>query len=129
MARNRVNTFNSESFKNSIGQTLNPGDKVVAITTGYNHRVNTFTGTFDGVYKNGRGQITGTRVANVPVTWNERQFADDGEHEETRIVFNREAMRYDYIPTGRRFNLIKNTRYRKSTLQRNRVYKIETPLA
>ena len=124
-----VNTFSSESFENSIGQILSPGDKVVAVATGYKHNVSTFTGTFDGVYKNGRGEITGTRVVNVPVTWNERQFADDGEHAETRYVYNRETGRYDHIPTGRRFNWLKHTKFRTSTLQRNRVYKIETTLS
>lgn len=127
----RVSEFVAESFENSIGQTLNPGDDVVAVTTGYSHRVSTFTGKFEGVYKNAKGEIVGSRVGSIPVVWTTRDYTEDGEHEETRYVYvyNHDARRYDYIPTGKRYNLVKNTRYRKSSLQLNRVYKIDTTLS
>jgi hypothetical protein len=127
MARQRVNEFSAESFTNSIGQILNPGDKVVAVTTGYGHRVNVFEGVFEGVYRGpereGKHPITGTRVGQVPVNWNERVYSETGEHVETYFDWKL----YKSVPTGRRYNLVPNTKYRKSFLQRNRVFKIDTP--
>jgi len=134
MARERVNTFSAEPFTNSIGQTLNPGDKVVAVTTGYGHRVSVFEGVFEGVYRGNdynKGKITGTRVGQVPVTYNERVFSDTGAHEETdfiRKLVNGRFAGYETFKTGRRYDLIPNTKYRKSSLQRNRVFKIDTAL-
>lgn len=117
----------AEPFINSIGQVINPGDKVVAVTTGYSHRVRVFTGIFEGVrrQKNGSKQIVGSRVGSIPVKWNERVYAEDGQHEE---------MKYDWaqrksIPTGKRYNLVPKVTYRKSSLQLNRVFKIDTATA
>ena len=127
MARENVNTFSAEPFTNEIGQTLNPGDKVVAVSTGYGHQVSVFEGVFEGVYRGNlynKGKITGTRIGQVPVNWNERVYSEDGEHEEVRFDYNV----YRSVPTGLRYNLIPKTRYRKSSLQRNRVFKIDTAL-
>jgi hypothetical protein len=127
MARERVNTFSAEPFTNEIGQTLNPGDKVIAVSTGYGHQVSVFEGVFEGVYRGNlynKGKITGTRVGQVPVNWNERVYSEDGEYEEVRFDYNV----YRSVPTGLRYNLIPKTRYRKSSLQRNRVFKIDTTL-
>ena len=127
MARERVNTFSAEPFTNEIGQTLNPGDKVVAVSTGYGHQVNVFEGVFEGVYRGNlynKGKITGTRIGQVPVNWNERVYSEDGEFAEVRFDYNV----YRSVPTGLRYNLVPKTRYRKSSLQRNRVFKIDTAL-
>ena len=132
MARERVNTFSAEPFTNEIGQTLNPGDKVVFVTTGYGHSVGVEQGVFEGVYRGNlynKGKITGTRVGQVPVNWNERVYSEDGEHEETKFAgFDPVTRNYKYVPTGRRYNLVPNVKYRKSSLQRNRVFKIDTAL-
>lgn len=134
MARERVNTFVAESFTNSIGQTLQPGDKVVAVTTGYGHSVSVFEGVFEGVYRNpSNDNVVGTRVGQVPVTWNERVFAEDGEDEETKFQYKYDAngryAGFEYVPTGKRYNLVTYVRYRKSSLRRNRVFKIDTTLS
>lgn len=133
MARDRVNTFVADSFTNSIGQTLQPGDKVVAVTTGYGHSVSVFEGIFEGVYRSPQNdKVVGTRVGTIPVKWNERVFTEDGEHEEEKFQYkydqNGRYAGYEYVKTGRRYNLVPNVRYRKSSLQRNRVFKIDTAL-
>jgi len=130
MARERVNTFTAEPFTNSIGQTLHPGDKVVAVTTGYGHSVSVFEGSFEGVYRSPTNdKVVGTRVGQIPVKWNERVFAEDGEHEETVYKgYDRVTWKSIYEKTGRRYNLVPSVRYRKSSLQRNRVFKIDTAL-
>lgn len=130
MARARVNTFVADSFTNSIGQTLQPGDKVVAVSTGYGHRVSVFEGVFEGVYRNPHNDIiVGTRVGQIPVNYHERVYCDDGEHEETVYKgYDRVTWKFIYEKTGRRYNLVPNVKYRKSALQRNRVFKIDTAL-
>lgn len=115
----------AEPFVNSIGQTINPGDKVVAVTTGYGHRVSVITGVFEGVRRGIiSNAIVGSRIGEVPVTWNERVYAEDGEYEETKYDWKL----YKSVPTGKRYNLIPKVKYRKSSLQLNRVFKIDTPL-
>lgn len=136
MARERVNKFSAESFINSIGQTLNPGDKVVAVTTGYNHKVRVFEGVFEGVYRGpsysgDKNQVNGTRVGQVPVTRNERVYSETGAHEETDFkpkLVNGRFAGYETFKTGRRYDLVPKTRYRVSSLHRNRVFKIDTAL-
>lgn len=130
MARNRVNTFVADSFTNSIGQTLQPGDKVVAVSTGYGHQVSVFEGVFEGVYRNPHNDIiVGTRVGQIPVKYNERVYCDDGEHEENVYRgYDPKTWQSIYEKTGRRYNLVPTVRHRKSALQRNRVFKIDTAL-
>jgi hypothetical protein len=124
MSRDRVNTFSAESFTNMIGQNLNPGDAVVAVSTGYGHSVHTFTGIFEGVYRSPKNQIVGTRVGNIVVKYNEIEYDDNGKIEETRYDWNS----YKRVPTGKRYNLLEKQKYRRSSLQRNRVFKIDTAL-
>ena len=127
MPRETYRELVAEPFTNSIGQVINPGDKVVAVTTGYGHSVSVFTGIFEGVrrQKDGKRQIVGSRVGSVPVKWNERVYAEDGEHEETKYDWQT----YKPIPTGRRYNLVQKVTYRKSALILNRVFKIDTAAA
>jgi hypothetical protein len=116
-----------EPFVNSIGQTINPGDKVVAVTTGYGHRVNIITGVFEGVRRrtNSSKGLVGSRIGGIPVKRNRVVYTEDGEHAE---------MKYDYtirkrIESGRRYNIITEVTQRKSSLQRNRVFKVDTNLS
>lgn len=120
----KVNEFVSWSFTNELGQTLNPGDSVVAVTTGYGHSVKVITGKFEGVYRSPNGQIKGTRIGNVPTKVQVKEYAEDGKYEEGKYDPNVRK----YVRTGKRYNLIPKVHYRKSSLQRNRVFKIETPL-
>lgn len=133
MSGNLVNTFVEEPFRNDIGQTLNPGDKVVCVTTGYGHQVSVFQGVFEGTYRGNRydkGKIVGTRVGQVPVVRGERVYGENGEHEETKYTSKYDEkgryIGYSYEPTGRRYNIVYHTKYRKSALRLNRVYKIDT---
>jgi len=126
----RVNKFVAESYVNDLNQTLNPGDDVVFVTTGYGHRVSIETGKFEGVYRNLENEkVAGTRIGSVPVPTYKIVYAEDGEHEE--MIWNgwdpvtRQTI---YNKTGKRYNRVPVVNYRKSSLQRNRVFKISTPL-
>jgi plastocyanin len=127
----RVNKFVPESYTNDLGQTLNPGDDVVFVTTGYSHHVRVETGKFEGVYRNLENEkVAGTRIGTVPIHTHDIVYAEDGEHEEQIWKgWDQKTWRYIYEKTGRRYNLIPVVKYRKSSLQRNRVFKLETPLA
>ncbi len=58
-----INTFVAEPFTNSIGQTINPGDRVAYITHSWS--VHMGKGRFDGVYKNANGDVVLTRVRGI----------------------------------------------------------------
>ena len=126
----RVNELVVESYVNDLGQTLDPGDDVVFVTTGYGHRVRIETGKFEGVYRNLESKkIAGTRIGTVPVNYNEIVICEDGEHEELEWTGWNPVTQSVYKKTGRRYRYEPQVKYRKSVLQRNRVFKIETPLA
>jgi hypothetical protein len=119
-----------EQFTNSIGQTINPGDKVVCFTTGWNDP-NVYTGVFVGVRKVrnswSRKDEVKAVIEQIPLTLTKTIFCDDGEHEELTYRFDRAKGDYVKEPTGRRYNLEKVETFRKSTLQRNRVFFADTP--
>ena len=110
-----------EPYVNSIGQTVMPGDTVVAVTTGYGHYVSTFTGVFRGVRRSKEtNAIVGAHIDSIPYVVHEREYCDDGESEETRYNYKTRQMEL----TGRRFNTHTKTVYSKTNLQRNRMFKI-----
>jgi len=118
-----------EPFTNSIGQVINPGDPVVAVTTGYGHSVDVITGKFEGVYyaKSDGEPTGGTRIGEVPVSTFERVPCEESHPD------SYPETRYDYItrksePTGKFYRLEEHKTYRKSSLQLSRVYKIDTTL-
>lgn len=120
----------AEPFTNMIDQTINPGDEVVCVTTGYGHTVSVFTGKYVGVRRdNVSNNITGAHIVDIPVEEIERVICDDGEFEETRYVGYDKNWRSIYEKTGRRYNKVKRIRYRKSNLQLNRMFKVDTPLS
>jgi hypothetical protein len=119
--KSAISELVEEPFVNSIGQTINPGDTIVAITTGYSHRVSTFTGVFKGVRRSKQtGEIVGSSIEQIPYINTSFDYRDDGEQVEKRYNIN--ARQYE--PTGRRYNIVRETLYRKSALQRNRIFKI-----
>lgn len=140
LARETLSVLKEENFTNSIGQELKPGDKVVAVTTGYGHSVSVFTGIFGGVYRDRHsGQITGTRVNEIPYNTNTKVYNENGKHEEMEYVktpvtrkdsWGREYTYNEWTPTptGRMFDWVPNTHYRVSKLQLNRLFKIDTQL-
>jgi len=123
-----TNKIHKEDFKNCIGQVITPGDSVVCVTTGYSHCVNIFTGVYEGILRNDRGDFRGVRVSQIPVKSIDYVYCDDGEHEESRHMYNNETKRYEYVKTGRRFNKVSKVSFRTTCLQLNRLFKIDTPL-
>ena len=45
------------TYTNSLGQTIEPGDKVVAIASGYSHSIKERSGTFVGLSAAGSPQV------------------------------------------------------------------------
>lgn len=119
--------FEATTFTNKIGQTLQPGDNVVVVTTGYGHSVSVYTGTYDGVYKRGT-RIVGTRVSGIPAERTKTVYSADGDHEETKWEWDSARKTYKPIPTGRRYSFETVKYLRKSRLQRNRLFRIDTSL-
>lgn len=137
MARLRYTNVFSESFTNSIGQTINPGDSVVFVTTGYGHRVSIQTGVFEGVRRTvDKGQLAGTKINSIPKTRTVRVFSKNGAHEEVnykKVVTPRPngyGSIIDWVrePTGRRYDYAKENYLGSTNLQLNRVFKIDTSL-
>lgn len=58
-----INTFVAEPFTNKIGQTINPGDPVAYVTSGYSVRMN--KGWYDGMFKDKNGNIVLTRIRGI----------------------------------------------------------------
>jgi hypothetical protein len=54
--------FNAQPFVNEFGQVINPGDKVIAVSDGYNHEVKVRQGVFSGINYDDRGRETSVRV-------------------------------------------------------------------
>lgn len=133
---------NVVAYTNNIGQVINPGDEVVIVTTGYGHQVNTYKGTYIGLHKNGGAQCvkkvqssfyadkaTGERIAYsyftemnsklnaFAATWranNPGKYAYYSEPDYLAIreeYMSKVELKYEYVD-------------RRTTLQRNRVYKI-----
>lgn len=57
-----MSEFFAESWTNNIDQMIKPGDKVLAIASGYGYNVNVRTATFLGVRKNVKGIVNGVSV-------------------------------------------------------------------
>lgn len=54
------------TFTNRFGQTIQPGDQVVAIAEGYNHSICERPGTFVGTSASGSPQV---RVKSTIIKW------------------------------------------------------------
>ncbi len=123
------------SFKNDIGQTINPGDKVVIVTTGYSHKVSTNLATYRGLV-NGRASCvkdvrepynvlksTGERI---PYSWFNQIY-----NEQRAFVAAKQETNKNYDPEYgeilMKWSLIETKHEivpRKTTLQLNRAYKL-----
>lgn len=109
----------AEAFTNELGQTIQPGDEVVYVGTGYGHSVRVRTGKFAGVYysmgrhylKDENGQYIRDEKGNV-------------KHEMKQYV---KAVRVDDVPS-KSYNY-KTRQYTDTTrcaiLPLKRVYKID----
>lgn len=133
---------NAVAFTNNIGQVINPGDEVVIVTTGYGHNVNTYRGTYVGLHKNGGAQC----VKKVKTSYYAFKDTDERVHYSYFNDMNKElnvwANEYRKNNPGK-YGYYNEPEYkairekymdkiesksefvdRRTTLQRNRVYKI-----
>lgn len=91
-------------FKNDIGQTIVPGDRVVTVTTGFGHQVDVRPGTYVGTVNGHPSILVEQRVWGY---WDK-----DGKNVGWKAAGHMHISG-SYGETTRR-----------TTLQRNRVYKI-----
>jgi len=140
-------------FTNSLDQVLNPGDDVVVVTTGYAHRVNITSGKYLGRYKTEKGPVS--CIVDRPVTkWKHIATGALDQYDDFSKRVN--ALNYPSYPYGIRYGApgydemmqeykeahakysaarqaisdeyvtYKVPNYVRTTLQNNRVFKIDT---
>jgi Tfp pilus assembly protein PilP len=49
--------YEAEPFTNSLGQTIQPGQKVICVSQGYNHSTKVSMGEYLGLRRDSRGQV------------------------------------------------------------------------
>ncbi len=112
----------AEAFTNEFGQTIQPGDEVVYVGTGYGHSVRVRTGKFAGVYYH--TQSVALRDENGQYIRDDR---GNLKRESTRVV---KAVRVDGI-ASKKYDY-KARQYSDTTrcaiLPLKRVYKIDTTM-
>lgn len=147
-----ANKLEVKEFKNSIGQVIQPGDEVVIITSGYNHNTRTNRGRYLGV--TGRGvtvsiwnpEIRYRHIATGFETrswYNDKRVKDDPyvkydysikygtpEYSAAQAAYKRlsEERQARIEAIGTEYERFEIPRYRKSTLQLNRIFKIDTTI-
>jgi hypothetical protein len=99
---NRVNTFKPDSFINKFGQTINPGDQVIYVGSGYAHKITVNAGIFEGVY------------IGEKYDWTTKQKSP-------QVVGVRIGQIFHYEDEGKKY-------YRKAVLPLMRVFKINTTM-
>lgn len=112
----------TEAFTNEFGQTIQPGDEVVYVGTGYGHSVGVRTGKFAGVYystgrhylKDEKGQYIRDEKGNV-------QF-EIKQYVKAVRVDGIASKKYDY--KARQYS----DTTRCAILPLKRVYKIDIPM-
>lgn len=112
----------AEAFTNEFGQTIQPGDEVVYVGTGYGHSVRVRTGKFAGVYyTTGRSYIKDEKGQYV------RDEKGNAKYEMKQLV---KAVRVDGIPS-KKYDY-KTRQYtdtiRCAILPLKRVYKVDIPM-
>lgn len=128
-------------YTNDIGQTLRPGDEVIIVTTGYSHSVSTNKGVYLGVHENGGVQCSKKVKTRFYV------FTDTSERVPSsfwqELNDRRNAWAKNYCETTGKYDYYSQPEYkaiqseamakvkikyefvdRRTTLQRNRVYKL-----
>lgn len=74
-----MNEFKAIPFVNGVAQTINPGDKVLAITTGYSHSTETRMVTYLGVMERPNGEVDSVKVTYTGRRWKYKQGYSDVE--------------------------------------------------
>lgn len=113
----------AEAFTNEFGQTIQPGDEVVYVGTGYGHSTRVNRGKFAGVYYS---------ISSVALRDEKGNYIRDengyAKYEMKQCV---KAVRVDGIPS-KKYDY-KTRQYgdttRSAILPLKRVYKIDMPLA
>lgn len=126
-----------EPWTNAIGQTINPGDEVIYVGTGYGHSVSVKKGKFGGVRYADVRRYRPLKDADGNAIMDERY---GGKYPKQEIYTSREpvAVRveevnrghkytYGYDENGKYFSKESDEiHYGVATLPRMRVYKIDT---
>lgn len=89
------------TFTNSLGQVIEPGDKVVVIASGYNHSINVRPGTFVGMSPAGSPQV---RVNLDVYRWT-KPDGTTGKYEEGSTYKKHSVERVSTYWAGRVFRL------------------------
>ncbi len=71
-----MSEFYAESWTNAIGQKLLPGDRVIAIASGWGHNTSTRVATYLGVRKDSKGRVEGVSVEydGPQYTWSSQKL-------------------------------------------------------
>ena len=133
---------NPIAYTNDIGQTINPGDEVVIVTTGYGHDVSTNKATYLGLHTNGGAQCvkkvktsyyafkdTGERVPwSYFNEMNQKLSAWTAEWRKNNPGNYRYYEDPEYLAIRNQFQNNVETKYefvdRRTTLKLNRIYKL-----
>jgi len=129
-----------EPFTNEFGQTINPGDEVVYVATGYSHQVNVNRGRYQGLWYNNVTRTRKVKDTDGNVVMEER-YGRQYPKREYYTEMAPTAVRLDNVPRGYKYTEVWNEekqrkvwtktdemRYGTTTLPRKRVYKIDTSM-
>ena len=129
-----------EPFKNEFGQTINPGDEVVYVATGYSHQVSVNRGRYQGLWYSKVMRTREVKDADGKVVMEER-YGRQYPKKEYYTEMAPTAVRLDNVPKGYKYAELWNKekqrkvwtktdemRYGTTTLPRKRVYKIDTSM-
>jgi hypothetical protein len=149
-----------EPFTNSIGQTINVGEEVLAVTTGYAHNVNTRVAVYAGFVTTGTSKSVTVMMyepttkwrhvetgIEVPNYYSDKRIKDYAypkwadyaalapagtpEYKEAMDKYRAAGVaRQDFISKIKdEYESFKVPHWRRSTLQLNRIFKIENSLS
>jgi hypothetical protein len=129
-----------EPFKNEFDQTINPGDEVVYVATGYSHQVSVNRGRYQGLWYSKVTRTREVKDADGNVVMEER-YGRQYPKREYYTEMAPMAVRLDNVPKGHKYTEVWNEekqrkvwtktdemRYGTTTLPRKRVYKIDTSM-
>lgn len=116
-----VNQFVAEPFTNSIGQTINPGDRVAYVSHGYTVTVG--NGVFAGVFKDSGGRVLSTRVSGIKTS---KEVKTGRKITRTYSIYDWDKKcnvehSYEYDE----YKIVECEPYGSTCLQRSRIFKIE----
>ena len=57
-----MNKFEAAPFTNELGQTINIGDRIICVSTGYSHRISVREGVYTGLRINSVGEVTSVQA-------------------------------------------------------------------